>query len=273
MPHLTVQGMDIPKLGFGTWQLTGDECRRGVADALAVGYRHVDTAQMYGNEAQVGQGIAASAVPRQDIFLTTKLLPDNLAPDRVHTSIKESLTDLRTDDVDLLLIHWPSRDVPLEETLGAMSELREQGLVRGVGVSNFPPSLVREAVGHTAILANQVEYHAYLSQEALLELARKHDHMLTAYCPLARAQLLDDPVVTDIAAAHEATPAQVALAWLLAQDHVATIPKATARERIEENFAAAQLRLSDDELARITALDRGNDGRLLDPPFAPDWER
>ena len=273
MQHVTAQGTLIPKLGYGTWQLTGQECRDGVAHALAVGYRHIDTAQMYGNEDLVGQAMTASSVPRDEVFLTTKLLPRNMASDLVPTSVKQSLTDLETDYVDLLLIHWPSREVPLRDTLEAMLELRDQGYVRGVGVSNFPPSMVRQALEHAPILANQVEYHPYLSQDELLALAREHDHMLTAYSPLANGTLLGEPVLGEIAEAHGATAAQVAIAWLLAQDKVATIPKATAPERIESNFAAVELRLSDDELARVTALDQGNAGRVIDPSIAPDWER
>src|SRR5690625_4955002 len=245
----------------------------GVEHALRVGYRHVDTAQGYGNEAEVGAAMAAVGVGRDQIFLTTKLRGDNLTPQRVHESTRESLKQLGTDYLDLLLIHWPSADVPIAQTLGAMNELVDQGLVRSLGVSNFSPTLVAEAVRHATLLANQVEYHPYLSQEALLGLAADHDHVLTAYSPVARGRVMDDPVIGEIAEGHGATPAQVALAWLLAQERVVPIPKATSPERIEENFGALDVKLGSDELAAIAALDEGAAGRLIDPPQAPDWER
>lgn len=273
MSYVDVQGRWIPTLGFGTWKLTGSACHDAVAHALAVGYRHLDTAQMYGNEDVVGQALEASAVPREDVWLTTKLLPENLPAARVRASTEESLRALRTEYLDLLLIHWPSREVALAETLEAMAALVDDGLIGAVGVSNFPPSLVREARAITPIIANQVEYHPYLSQDALLALAREHDHLLTAYSPLARGRVLDEPVIVAIAEEHGATPAQVTLAWLLAQDHVAAIPKATSPSRIESNLAAADLTLSGEELARITALDEGPAGRIVDPPLAADWER
>ena len=269
----TAQGIEIPKLGYGTYQLTGRDCRDGVAHALEVGYRHIDTAQGYDNEERVGEGIASSGVPRADIFLTTKLRPSNLTARRVRTSTEESLARLEADYLDLLLIHWPNAEVPLAETLEAMMGLQQDGMVRGLGVSNFPPSLLRQTLAHTAIVANQVEYHLYLSQDELLALAREYDHVLTAYSPLARGDFLDEPSLVEIAQAHEATPAQVAIAWLLAQDKVVTIPKATARERIEENFGAARVKLSAEEVERLASLDRGSAGRIVEPPGAPDWER
>ena len=273
MEHVTAQGIEIPKLGYGTYQLEGRDCRDGVAHALAVGYRHIDTAQGYQNEDLVGEAIAASGVPRDEIFLTTKLRRSNLTARKVRASTEESLARLEADYLDLLLIHWPSPDVSLAETLEAMAGLQQDGMVRGIGVSNFPPSLVRQTLAHTAIVANQVEYHVYLSQGELLALAREHDHALTAYSPLARGEPLDEPALVEIAEAHGATPGQVAIAWLLAQDKVVAIPKATAPDRIEENLAAAEVRLSEDEMAALAALDRGSAGRIVEPAFAPDWER
>lgn len=274
MEYVYVQGEKVPALGFGTWQLTGEDCRRGTAHALAAGYRHIDTAQMYGNEDLVGEALAKAAVHRAEVFLTTKLLPDNVAPERVVPSTEQSLADLRTEYVDLLLIHWPPQDVPLEATLEQMATLRERGKVRFVGVSNFPPSWVERAAEQTTIFANQVEYHPYLSQQALLEQAARHDLMLTAYSPLARGRVLDDPTITEIAAAHGKLPAQVVLRWLVQQDQVAAIPKATAAERIDSNLDIFDFELSAAEMARIHALDRGSArGRLIDPPLAADWER
>jgi 2,5-diketo-D-gluconate reductase B len=266
----TVQGVEVPSLGYGTFQLAGDDCERGVAHALAVGYRHLDTAQAYGNEERVGRALAGSGVPREEVFLTTKLWMDSLTRDRVRPSTDASLARLGTDYVDLLLIHWPSPEVPLEETLGAMRETQEAGRARHLGLSNFPASWTRAALEHTTVLCNQVEYHPFLGQRELLALARDHDFLLAAYSPLARGSVARDRTLREIAEAHGATPAQVALRWLIDQDHVVAIPKATSPERIEENLGALELELSDDERRRIDGLERGE--RLIDPDWAPDWE-
>ncbi|CAN5768111.1 aldo/keto reductase [soil metagenome] len=267
MHTVSVRGVDVPSLGFGTFQLEGDDCQRGVSHALDVGYRHIDTAQMYGNEDRVGAAIGVSGVDRGDIFLTTKLDNDFHAAHDVRSSTEESLRKLGTDYVDLLLIHWPVSDTPIEDTLEAMLELREEGKVRNVGVSNFTPELVARAAEHAPVFANQVEYHPYLSQSELLRIAEINDFMLTAYSPLARGKMLDDPTVRDIAEAHDAEAAQVALQWLLRQDRVSAIPKATSPEHIESNFAALDIELSAVDVERITDLDTGQ--REIDPPFAP----
>lgn len=263
----TIQGTTVPALGFGTFQLRGDDCDRGVRHALEVGYRHIDTAQGYGNEDRVGTALASSPIDRGDVFLTTKLDNHNHAPDAVRSTTQASLRDLRTDYVDLLLIHWPVGDTPFEATLDAMLALRDEGQVRNIGVSNFTPAQIERVAAHAPIFANQVEYHPFLGQDDLLELARKHDHLLTAYSPLARGEVFNDETLRTIGEEHDADPAQVALAWLVSQDHVAAIPKATSPEHITSNFAALDIELSDDEIQRIAALDRGE--RLIDPPFAP----
>ena len=273
MQQVSAQGFDVPAIGYGTWQLRGKECREGVAHALSVGYRHVDTAQMYGNEDEVGQAVEGSAVARSEVWLTTKLGLGNMAADAVKRSTEESLSKLRTDYLDLLLIHWPSQDTPLAETLGAMHELRKAGKVRTVGVSNFPPSWQEAALRHGPLLTNQVEYHLYLPQRPVLDLCADHDMVLTAYSPLAHGRVLDDPVVREIAESHKVHPAQVAIAWVLSQGPVTAIPKATAPERIESNLAALEVSLSPDERARLDELGEGATGRIIDPPFAPDWER
>jgi diketogulonate reductase-like aldo/keto reductase len=267
---VTVQGVDVPALGYGTFMLSGDDCQRGVEHALRVGYRHVDTAQMYENEDRVGAALAGSDVEREEVFLATKVANDAHARDDVIRTTEESLRRLRTGYIDLLLIHWPVEEVPLEETLSAMRQVRDQDKVRHIGVSNFPPSLVREGMQHATIFCDQVEMHPYLGQRAVRQMAAEHDFLLTAYSPLARGEVLEDQTVREIAEAHGASPAQVALRWCIEQDHVAAIPKATAPERIEENFRALDLELSADEIARIDALDRGE--RTIDPPWAPDWE-
>ncbi|MBA3327207.1 MAG: aldo/keto reductase [Solirubrobacterales bacterium] len=268
---VTVQGVEIPKLGLGTWQITGAEAIAGVRDALELGYRHVDTARMYGNEAEVGRGIAESAAEREDIFLTTKLAHDDLRAAGVRRQAESSLRDLATEYVDLLLIHWPSPEgVPLGETLGAMRELQDEGKVRHLGVSNFPTALVEEALEHAAILCDQVEYHAYLGQSALLALARERDLLITAYSPFAHGDLLADGVLREIGEAHGKSTGQVALRWLLDQPHVAAVPKASSRDNRAANIDVFDFDLDDDERGRIAGLQRG--GRVIDPPWAPEWD-
>lgn len=267
---LTVQGVTIPKLGLGTWRITGGDCVVAVRDALELGYDHIDTARAYGNEEQVGQGLHDSGRNRDDVFLTTKLWYADLSAVGVHDQIEHSLRDLRTEYVDLLLIHWPNPEFPLARTLDAMVEAREAGRVRHIGVANFPSVLLAQAVEHAPIICNQVEYHPYLGQPQVLELARERDLMMTAYSPLAQGELLDDPVVTQIARAHDATPAQVVLRWLLDQPNVAAVPKASSREHRADNLAVFDLELGDDERAQLAALERGR--RTINPSWAPDWD-
>jgi 2,5-diketo-D-gluconate reductase B len=267
---LTIQGVEVPKLGFGTWQLEGGACREGVEDALALGYRHLDTARAYGNEAEVGAAIAASGVPRDELWLTTKLWTDEFRAADAERAAEESLGLLQTDHVDLLLLHWPNPDVPLEETLGALLRLRERGLARQIGLSNFPSALVEEALEHAPVFCDQVEYHAYLGQPALLRQARERDLLLAAYSPFAHGELLDDPVLREVGEAHGRTAGQVALRWLLDQPQVCALPKASSRERRQENLDVFGFSLSEEERSRIAHLERG--GRTIDPPFAPDWD-
>jgi 2,5-diketo-D-gluconate reductase B len=266
-----VQGVEIPKLGLGTWQMTGRACAEAVRDALELGYRHIDTARMYANEAEVGRGLADSGVDRGDVFVTTKLLPQNLRAAEVRRQLSGSLDELRTDYVDLLLIHWPSTDgVPLSETLGAMRELQEQGAVRHLGVSNFPARMAREALEIAPIICDQVEYHPYLGQPALLELARERDLMITAYSPLAQGAAMHEPLLREIGEAHGKNPAQVVLRWLLDQPQVSAVPKASSHEHRAANLDVFDFELSDEERGAIAGLQRG--GRTIDPSWAPDWE-
>jgi 2,5-diketo-D-gluconate reductase B len=260
----------IPKLGFGTWRLSGRECAEGVADALAAGYRHVDTARAYGNEEDVGRGLRASGVDRSEAFLVTKVWPDELEPDRVRAALEASLRDLGVDHVDLFLIHWPNPRVPLAATLEAMTALRDEGATREIGVSNFPAGLFREALDLAPVIANQVEYHVYLDQSAVLEVCRERGAELTAYRPLAKGRVTDDPVIAEIAAANGATPGQVALAWLVGQDGVSAVPKASSPERRRENLAALGLELSADERAAIDALPK--DRRYVETQWSPEWD-
>lgn len=271
MEMVEVQGVEIPALGFGTWQMPDVECRRGVEHALSIGYRHIDTAQAYRNEDAVGEAIQASDVTRDEIFLTTKVWRSNYAYDDAKASIDDSLRRLDTDWVDLLLIHWPHESIPFEETLKAMKEAKEAGKVRHLGISNFTPSQLEEAERHADLLCNQVEYHPYLGQQRLLEMARERDMMLTAYSPLARGQVVGDEVLVDIGEQHGKSSAQVALRWLIQQENVSAIPKAAGAGHREANFEIFDFELTDEQMERIDALDRGE--RLIDPGFGPDWER
>jgi 2,5-diketo-D-gluconate reductase B len=256
MEYPTIKGEEVPSLGLGTYRLTGETCVRAVERALSIGYRHVDTAQMYDNEGEVGKGIEGAGVDRGEIFLTTKVWPSDFAHDRVIRKTRESLRKLRTDYVDLLLMHWPGEGVPLEETLGAMRELQEDGSVLHVGVSNFSPSLVEEAAEHAEIFCNQVQYHPYRNQDALLDQARKMDYLLTAYTPLSRGGVQDDATLREIGEVHNKTATQVALRWLVQQEKVSAIPKATSEEHLRENLDVFDFELSDEEMDRISSLSR-----------------
>ena len=271
MIYQTIQGSRVPALGFGTFEITGKACREAVVNALALGYRHVDTAQSYENEAEVGEGLRAAGVDRDEVFLTTKIWIGGLAPKDVRPTAEESLRRLRADYIDLLLIHWPTHDMHLAGALDAMRGLQDEGKVRHIGVSNFTPTLLREAMEHAPIFCNQVEYHPFLGQPRLAEMARRHDLLLTAYSPIARGRVNDDPVLRAIGEAHGKTPIQVALRWLVQQDHVAAIPKAARPEHRAANLAVFDFELTGEEMDRLFALDRGE--RLIDPNWGPDWER
>jgi len=257
-------GASIPKLGLGTWQNTGESCTESVEAALDLGYRHVDTAQMYDNERAVGDGIAAADVDREDVFLTTKLWRSNLRADDVRASTRASLDRLGVDRVDLLLIHWPHPRVPVEETLSAMAELRDDGLVEHIGVANFTREqyrAAREAVD-APLVTDQVLYHPYRDRSGLRADCEAAGLSLTAYSPLARGDAVGDPVLADIGARHGKSAAQVALRWLVQQDQVVAIPKATGRDHLAENRAVFDFSLTDEEMARVDDL-RGSLWRRL----------
>jgi 2,5-diketo-D-gluconate reductase B len=265
---LEIQGSTVPKLGFGTWEILGRDCEEAVADALEIGYRHIDTAQAYDNETEVGKALAASGVPRRELWLTTKLWRDEYR--RVRDSAQESLERLQVGCVDLLLLHWPNDDVPLEEVLGALVEIRDEGLIQHFGVSNFPASMLNEALKLAPIFADQVEFHPFLAQDELTALAVERDFMVTAYSPLARGKVPSDETLRAIGERHGKTAGQVALRWLLDKPNVATIPKASSHERRVENFEVFDFELGDDDRAQIDALPK--DERILNPGFAPDWD-
>jgi 2,5-diketo-D-gluconate reductase B len=256
MEYQTIKGEKVPVLGLGTYRLTGDACVRSVGRALSMGYRHLDTAQMYGNEAEVGRGIEQAGVEREEIFLTTKVWPSDFAHDRVKEKTRASLKKLRTEYVDLLLMHWPGDGVPLGETLGAMRELQQEGSLLHIGVSNFSPSLVEEAAEHAEILCNQVQYHPYRRQDALVDQARDMDYLLTAYTPLSRGGVQKDATLREIGDAHGKTATQAALRWLVQQDKVCAIPKATSEEHLRENLDVFDFELSAEEMDRIYSLGR-----------------
>jgi 2,5-diketo-D-gluconate reductase B len=256
MEYQTIKGERVPSLGLGTYRLTGNACVRAVGRALSMGYRHLDTAQMYGNEAEVGRGIEDAGVDREEIFLTTKVWPSDFGHDRVLRKTKESLMKLRTEYVDLLLMHWPGDGVPMGETLGAMRELQEEGSLLHIGVSNFSPSLVNEATRHAEIFCNQVQYHPHRSQGALLDQAQEMDYLLTAYTPLSRGGVQRDRSLREIGETHNKTATQAALRWLVQQDKVCAIPKATSEEHLRENLDIFDFKLSDEEMERISTLSR-----------------
>jgi len=253
--------------------MAGEACSALVASALDAGYRHIDTAEVYRNETEVGDGVRASGVPRAEIFLTTKVWRDGLAAGELERHAEASLGRLGVDYVDLLLIHWPNPDVPLEETLTALARVKRLGMARAIGVSNFTVALLEEAVARSSepLLVNQVEYHPYLSQRRVREAAQRLGVALTAYSPLAQGRVNDDPVLIAIGAAHGVEPAQVALRWLV-QQGVAVIPKTASPDRARTNLEQAlSLQLSDGEMARISALAEPS-SRTVNMPFAPEWD-
>ena len=271
IPELSAHGASIPCIGFGTSQL-GD-CGEFVANALRLGYRHVDTAWKYGTEKGVGKGIRASGVPRRDIFLTTKVSHEYLRAADFARSVDESLQRLQVDYVDLLLVHWPNPEVPLEETIGALNDAQRRGLTRHIGVSNFPVALLDRAVALSPLplVANQCEYHPYLDQTKLLAACSRHGMALISHSPLGSGKLLADPVIAEIARQHDKQPAQIILRWLIQQPGVAAIPKSSNPVRIRENLAVFDFELDAASMARISALARA-DGRVSKPAWHPQWD-
>ncbi len=263
----------LPGVGLGTWENDDHEtCVRTVSRALEIGYRHVDTAQMYNNEAAVGEAVRASSVPREDVFLATKISFRNLTPEKVRQSTLESLDRLGVDRVDLLYVHWPAGEYEAPVTLPELDELKQEGLTRYIGVSNFPTHLVEEARDVLSYVppVNQVEFHPYLQQATIRRQAADLGQTIVAYSPFRHGTIVDDPVLEDIAGETGSTPAQVVLAWMLQLDNVFPIPKATGDEHLKENFQATDVELSDRHVNQIQSLDRGD--RYIDPPFAPRWD-
>ena len=270
-PTITVDDVEIPLLGFGTWQLEPDDARRMVAEALRIGYRHIDTAWIYKNEKAVGEGIRDSGVARDDIFLTTKIWVDHFHHDDLLKQACESADSLGTTP-DLLLLHWPKATPTFEETLGALNTARDQGLTRAIGLSNFPSAEWRkaQALSKARLVTNQVEHHPYLGVDRLVETARALGSSLTAWSPLAQGKIADDATISEIAAAHGKTNGQVTLRWLI-QNRIIAIPRTTKESRARENFDIFDFQLSAEEMQRLDALDRGERlGPWLDPAF--QWD-
>lgn len=274
MEEITVHGAKIPAIGLGTWELQGPGARKAVSGAIGLGYRHIDTAEMYGNEEEVGQGIKDSGINRSDIFLTTKVWADNIGEGDLQQHARASLQRLKVDYVDLLLIHWPNARIPLNESINALMDVQSTGMALHIGVSNFPVALMKQAVEDCGakLICNQVEYHPYLNQNAVLNYARTHNMAVTAYCPLARGGVADDDVILDIAAKYKKSPGQITLRWLTQQQNVAAIPKAASEKHQRENLEIFDFRLSADEMKSIHALARP-DGRIVVPSAAPAWDK
>ncbi|WP_123532880.1 aldo/keto reductase [Halosimplex salinum] len=265
MEYVTVQDAQVPALGLGTWQLTGEECYETVSTALELGYRHLDTAQMYENETEVGRAIADSDVDRDDIWLTTKVTPGNARTDDVIESTRESLERLDTGYVDLLLLHWPNPLVSFRDTARGMAELRDDGLIRHAGVSNFRRWRLRRAREKSPIplLADQVRLHPFYTHEALREYCRSVDAMVTAYSPLAHGGLIDDRVLAEIGKRYDKTPVQVALRWVTQLANVSTIPKTTSEAHLEQNIDVFDFELTDAEREAIARPSYAKSAKLF----------
>jgi 2,5-diketo-D-gluconate reductase B len=273
MERITAQGMSMPKLGLGTFRMKGMECAEAVRSALGLGYRHIDTAEMYDNEEAVGEALAGRGVPRSQIHLTTKVWWTNLGGDAMQRSVETSLSKLRTDYVDLYLIHWPAPEMDLPDAIHNLVRVKERGLARAIGVCNFPGALLRRAVQEVGapIACNQFEYHVLLGQQRMVEAASGLGVAVVAYAPLGQGRLAGHEELQAIAQKHRATPAQVALKWLLDQDGVAAIPKASRRESQQANLDALRIELDDSDRAAIAMLPK--DQRFVNPGFAPKWDK
>jgi 2,5-diketo-D-gluconate reductase B len=272
MEHLQTQGISLPRLGLGTFRMQGEVCRAAVESALGLGYRHIDTAEMYGNEDAVGAAIAASGVPRKDLHVTTKVWYENLAPDAIRKAFDASLNKLKLDHVDLYLVHWPSKNMNLPAIFETLLKLKQQGRTRAIGVANFNLALLKAVVEEikAPIACNQIEYHVMLDQTKVAKYLAAKSIPLVAYAPLAQGRAASDETLIAIGRKHGASAAQVALKWLLDQDGVAAIPKASRAESQRANLDALKLTLHDEDRKAIAALPK--DKRFVNPGFAPAWD-
>jgi len=264
VPAVEAKGARIPLIGLGTWELRGRTCARLVEQALRLGYRHIDTAEIYDNEREVGEGVHASGIGRGEVFLTTKVWPAHFAPRELERAARESLARLRLSEVDLLLLHWPNPQIPLAETLGALCKVKRDGLARHIGVSNFTVAQIEQAVQAASepLVCDQVECHPFLDQSKVIAACRSHDMAVVAYSPIARGAAGKDEVLARIGAAHKKTAAQVCLRFLV-QQNIVVIPRTSKLERLSENAAIFDFKLSGQEMAEIAAL-ANRDGRVVD---------
>lgn len=274
MEYVSFNTQKIPALGFGTWQLRDREAAKAVETALKIGYRHIDTAQVYENESDVGDGIKAADVARNDVFLTTKVWTEYVTQGAMQRSVDASLKRLKTDYVDLLLIHWPAIDVPFQEQLTALQDIQKSGKAKLIGISNFTVAQMKEVIETIGaqVATNQVEYHPFLNQTPVLNYIRAHGMFLTAYSPLARGKISDNDIIRDIAKKHGKTPGQVSLRWLIQQGQIAAIPKAGSEKHIRENFEIFDFKLTDAEMKNISSL-ATPDGRIVNPAWSPKWDK
>jgi 2,5-diketo-D-gluconate reductase B len=271
MHTVEAKGFKIPIVGLGTWALRGRDCARLTEQAIHIGYRHIDTAQMYDNEREVGEGVRASGL-RAEVMVTTKVQPTMLAPHDFERSVKESLARLRLDAIDLLLIHWPNPRVPLAETLGAMAKMKREGYTRQIGVSNFTVALLDEAnkISSEPLACDQIECHPFLDQDKVISACRRHGMAVVAYSPIARGGAQGNKVLEKIGRAHGKSAAQVCLRWLI-QQGIIVIPRTSRVERLKENFDIFDFELSDAEMREIRGLAHGS-GRIVDWTWSPRWD-
>ena len=272
MHAVEANGVQIPTVGLGTWQLSGRSGARVIEQALRLGYRHIDTAKNYGNEREVGEALRASGVPREEVFVTTKVPHVDLAPASLERAVKQSLASLRLTDVNLLLVHWPNARIPLPETMGAMCKMKREGYARHIGISNFTVALVEEAVKLSSepIAVNQIEWHPYLDQSKVRAACARHGIAITAYSPIAQGQAAGDDTLARIGRSHGKTAGQVSLRWLV-QSGAIVIPRTSRVERLSENMAIFDFEFSAGEMAEIGGLAR-RDGRVVNAGWAPDWD-
>jgi len=274
MFNVTANASSIPSLGFGTFRMPGSDVLRIVPHALKLGFRHVDTAQIYENEAEVGEAIANSGIDRHDVFLTTKVWVANYSHDKFISSVEDSLKKLKTDYVDLLLLHWPNDTVTLSDQIGALNEVKEAGMARHIGVSNFTTKLMAESIklSKAPLVTNQIEYHPYLNQNAVIAAAKNAGMAITGYFGMADGKVFSDPTLIDIASAHGKSVAQIVLRWLIQQNDVIALSKTVSEARAAENIAIFDFELSADEMAVIHSLAKP-DGRIVSPDgLAPVWD-
>jgi diketogulonate reductase-like aldo/keto reductase len=266
----TIRGTNVPAVGLGTFELNGQECIETVRTALALGYRHFDTASRYGNEADVGVGLEGSGLSREDVFITTKIWITDLEASNAISAVTESLKKLHVDYVDLLLLHWPSPYFSIKESIESLSLVKSMGMTKQIGVSNFPPTLLRQSMSYGEIFSNQVEFHPYLNQGKLLEMTQREDLLLTGYAPLALGRVSEDLILQEIGTRYGKTGAQVALRWLVDHPNVAIVPKSRSVDRLRQNIDLWGYDLSEDENKSIAHLARGM--RIYDESWVEDWE-